>query len=131
MKTFLKANVASLTASFCDFLVTFILKQFLQLDAVLASIIGTIIGGIVNFFIGRQWVFVSVDSPVFHQGKRYLLTWTGNLILNAWGVYMLIEFAKLNYMIAKVITSIVVAVAYNYPIQKRYVFKNINDNEKL
>lgn len=131
MKTFLKANVASLTASFCDFLVTFILKQFLQLDAVLASIVGTIIGGIINFFIGRQWVFVSVDSPVFNQGKRYLLTWSGNLILNAWGVYMLIEFAKLNYMIAKVTTSIVVAVVYNYPIQKKYVFKNINENEKL
>jgi GtrA-like protein. len=47
------------------------------------------------------------------------------------GVYLLIRFAGINYMIAKVTTSVVVAVAYNYPIQKNYVFKNIDNDEKL
>ncbi len=132
MKTFLKANVASLTASLCDYLVTFIFKHFLHFDAVNASITGTVFGGIINFLISRRWVFKSVDSPVFYQGKKYLLTWTGNLILNALGVYLLIRFAGLFYMTAKVTTSLFVAVAYNYPIQKKYVFKNIEeDDEKI
>jgi membrane protein YqaA with SNARE-associated domain len=130
MTTFYKANLSSLTASFCDYLVTIIFKQFLQFDAVLASILGTIFGGVINFLIGRHWVFRSTNAPFFHQGKRYLLTWAGNLILNALGVFLLIRVGGVHYIIAKVATSITVAVAYNYPIQKKYVFKNIDIEEK-
>ncbi|MCW3089608.1 MAG: GtrA family protein [Ferruginibacter sp.] len=130
MKLFLKANVASLTASFFDYLLTIVLKQLFLVDAVIASILGTVFGGIINFLIGRHWVFRAVKTPFFHQGKRYLLTWTGNLILNALGVFVLIRLAGVNYIIAKVVTSITVAVAYNYPIQKKYVFKNIDIDEK-
>ncbi|MEP7145093.1 MAG: GtrA family protein [Ferruginibacter sp.] len=131
MKTFFKANTASLTASFCDYLVTIIFKQFLHLDAVIASILGTIAGGVINFLIGRHWVFRSISSPFFHQGKRYLLTWTGNMILNAAGVFLLTKYANIHYIIAKVATSITVAIAYNYPIQKKYVFKNIDIDDKV
>ena len=131
MKTFLKANIASLTASFCDYLVTIILKQFLQFDAINASILGTTTGGIINFLIGRFWVFKSADAPAFRQGTKYLLTWTGNLILNALGLYLLIEFAGMHYMVAKVMVSMTVAFGYNYPIQKKFVFKNIDTDEKL
>jgi putative flippase GtrA len=130
MKTFLRANIASLTASICDYAATFIFKQFLLFDAVSASIMGTVTGGIINFMMSRRWVFNAIDSPVFHQGKKYLVTWTGNMLLNAMGVYLLVRFAGLYYMIAKVATSLTVAIAYNYPIQKKYVFKNIDDNEK-
>ena len=63
------------------------------------------------------------------QGKRYLVTWTGNLILNALGVYILIRLCGVNYIIAKLATSLTVAVAYNYPMQKNYVFKKVDSNE--
>ncbi|MEO6731999.1 MAG: GtrA family protein [Ferruginibacter sp.] len=131
MKTFLKANAASLIASFCDYLGTIILKQFLQFDPVFASVSGTVFGGVVNFLIGRYWVFQSENTPVLHQGKRYLIAWTGNLILNALGVYLLIRLGGVHYIIAKVATSLTVAFAYNYPIQKNYVFKKIDINEKV
>lgn len=131
MKTFLRANIASLTASFCDYLVTVILKSFLQFDPVFASILGTTFGGIINFLIGRYWVFKSSDALAIHQGKRYFIAWIGNLLLNAGGVYVLIEVVGLHYMVAKVITSLTVAFGYNYPIQKNYVFKNIDTDEKL
>ena len=130
MKTFLKANAASLAASTCDYLITIIFKQFLHVDEVLASIAGTIFGGVVNFLIGRHWVFKSTNSTAFNQGKRYLIAWTGNLILNASGVYLLTKIAGVHYIISKVATSLTVAIAYNYPIQKRYVFKKIDIEEK-
>jgi len=123
MKMFFKANVASVAASFCDYLFTIILKEFFNMDAVLASVCGTTLGGIINFFICRYWVF-NTDASIHLQGRRYLLTWAGNLLLNFAGVYLLIQYAALNYIIAKVATSLTVAVAYNYPLQKKYVFKN-------
>ena len=44
-------------------------------------------------------------------------------MLNALGLYLLIDVAGLYYIIAKVVTSVLVAVLYNYPLQKKYVFK--------
>ncbi len=124
MKQFLKANAASLIASFCDFLITIIIKEWLDADPVLASVTGTVSGGIINFIIGRYWVFEARHLNIYNQSRRYFIIWAGNLLINAFGVYILLNYVGLNYILAKLITSVIVAVGYNYPLQKRYVFKN-------
>lgn len=129
MNTFLKANIAAIVASFCDFSITFFFKQICRIDAVLASILGTIVGGIINFLIVRIWVFRSIQTPFFHQGKKYLLTWFGNLVLNSVGVYVLIKMMGVHYLFAKIATATIVAVGYNYPVQKKYVFKKVDTDE--
>ena len=123
MKTFIKANVASLVASCYDYALTIMMVHFLLADPFFAGISGNIFGGIVNFTIGKFWVFQDQTNPVNVQVKRYLLTWTGNLVLNIIGLYILIKLLGTPYLIAKFAISIVVAVAYNYPLQKRYVYK--------
>lgn len=123
MKVFLKGNTASVIASLCDYGVAIFLKEFFSILPFTASIMGTIVGGIINFFICRYWVFNAKESSIFFQSKRYLLTWSGNLLLSALGVYLLLG-AGLNYVIAKLITSVMVVITYNYPLQKKYVFKN-------
>jgi putative flippase GtrA len=122
MFTFLKANIASLVASACDYLVTIIAVQFFSVNVVIAGITGTVCGGIIHFIMGRHWVFVANKTKASGQVKKYLFVWLGNLVLNATGMYI---FTKLgvNYIVTKVVTSILVAVAYNYPVQKGYVFK--------
>ena len=124
MITFLKANVASLVASACDFGFAILLKEFFVVDAVAASISGTVLGGIINFIICRHWAFNAGNKNVVKQGARYFVIWGGNLILNALGVYLLIKYGGIDYKIAKLIISLTVAIAYNYPLQKKYVFKN-------
>jgi len=126
MKTFLKVNIAAILASLGDFLFTFLLKYVGHLDAVLASIIGTILGGIINFLIGRIWVFKTSQSNFSEQGKKYFLIWLGNLLLNASGVYILIKIMGMQYLFAKMATAITVAIGYNYPLQKNYVFKPVD-----
>ena len=125
MKTFLKANIAAIVASTCDYVFTFVTVECFGTDKVIAGIGGTVTGGVINFFICRYWAFKAVDTRVIHQGKKYFITWTGNLMLNATGLYLLINYAGVEYMLAKIITSLIVALTYNYPLQKKYVFKNI------
>lgn len=124
MNLFIKANSASLVSSFCDYLVAILFKELMLVPAFFASIIGTIAGGVVNFFINRHWVFRSSATSIYYQSKRYFLIWSGNLLLNALGLYLLIDVGGLYYITAKVITSLLVAIMYNYPLQKKYVFKN-------
>jgi len=63
MKTFFKANIASLSASLCDYVLTIIFKKFLLINAVVSSIIGSIFGGTINFF---DWKTVGI--PIKRSG---------------------------------------------------------------
>ena len=123
MNLFIRANSASLISSFCDYMVSILLKELILVPAFFASIIGTMAGGVFNFFINRQWVFKSYNASIYFQSKSYFIIWAGNLLLNAVGLYLLIDVAGFYYITAKVITSVLVAMLYNYPLQKKYVFK--------
>lgn len=124
MKEFLKVNMASLIATGADFSVAWLAVQCLQFDPLAGNITGTVLGGLVNFLLGRHWAFDAANLPLRSTGFRYLITWMGNLMLNSAGSYTGIRIAGMNYLVTKVITAILVAFCYNYPMQKHYVFRN-------
>jgi len=123
IKTFTKAQVASLVASSVDFLVTWLLIRQLEAPPVAGSVTGTICGGVTHFLISRNWAFSAQEKKWTGQLTRYVLVWIGNLILNASGVWLLFHVAGWNVWPAKIVTAIGIAVFYNYVLQKRYVFK--------
>jgi putative flippase GtrA len=123
MVTFLKANISSSIASFFDYLVTIFLVSVFRIDVVISSTTGTICGGVVNFLIGRNWVFESKQRKVQQQAFRYILVWTGNLLLNTGGMYVMTKIFKVHYVVSKPIVSLLVGFFYNYTLQKKYVFK--------
>ncbi len=124
MLTFLKANISSSIASFFDYLVTIFLVSLFRIDVALASTTGTVCGGVLNFLIGRTWVFESRKRKVREQAIRYGIVWTGNLFLNVAGMYLLTKMLKVHYVFAKLFVSLLVGFCYNYTLQKKYVFRN-------
>jgi putative flippase GtrA len=130
MMTFGKAQIASLLATGVDFGVTFLLLRWLGVPPEAASLrvtfygaTGTICGGVTHFMLSRNWVFNAQEKKWVAQLNRYLLVWVGNLALNVSGFYLLTRYTELSHMTAKVVTAILIAVFYNYVLQKRYVFK--------
>ncbi len=123
MITFLKANISSSIASFFDYLITIFLVSFLRADVVIASTTGTLCGGIINFLIGRNWVFESKNRKANHQAVRYGIVWGGNLLLNTGGMYLMTKGLKVHYVVSKLFVSLIVGFCYNYTMQKKYVFK--------
>ena len=126
MYIFLKANISSILASLGDYCITVIAVVFFSMPVMMATITGTIGGAALNFFMGRNWVFVKRQESSYTQAGRYLQVWCGNLVLNTAGVYVLAQLAGIHYLLAKVAVSMLVAVCYNYPLQKNYVFKQIS-----
>ena len=123
MIRFAKAQLASFIASSVDYFITILCVEFLGFWYVAGSSTGTILGGMTNFSIGRNWVFKGGERERRIQLFRYFLVWTGYLLLTTIGVYMLTHFAHYNYLVAKINVSLFLAIAYNYPLQKRFVFK--------
>jgi putative flippase GtrA len=123
MYTFLKDNIAAITASLVDYSIMIVLVYFFDINVIVAGITGNICGGGINFLIGRYWAFEAAENHPALQGYKYAAVWTGNVLLNVAGLYFLNNYLLINYLIAKIVTALVVAVAYNYPLQKNYVFR--------
>ncbi len=123
MVTFIKAQAASLAATIVDFSVTIILVEVFRCWYLAASVIGTISGGVTNFMLGRKWVFKATEKGIPMQAIKYLLVWTGNLVLVSGGVYLVTNYGRINYVLSKILVSIVIGSTYNYLMQKRFVFK--------
>jgi putative flippase GtrA len=122
MATFVKAQASSFIASTFDFLTTVVCKEFFYLWYVTATLLGTIVGGALNFFLGRVWVFDGKEKGIPQQVLKYLVVWGGNSILNTSGVFFVTHYTGLSYIISKVLVSISVGVSYNYFLQKKFVF---------
>ncbi|MDB5287217.1 MAG: hypothetical protein JWR05_2166 [Mucilaginibacter sp.] len=122
MATFVKAQASSFIASTFDFLTTVVCKEFFYLWYVTATLLGTIVGGALNFVLGRVWVFDGKEKGIPQQVLKYLVVWGGNSILNTSGVFFVTHYTGLSYIISKVLVSISVGVSYNYFLQKRFVF---------
>jgi putative flippase GtrA len=122
MATFVKAQVASLSASIIDFLTTLVCKEVFHVWYLLGSVIGTTAGGAVNFMMGRNWVFGTTQRNIKVQIFKYVLVWTGNLLLTTGGVYLVTHYLHVNYILSKVIVSCTVGTGYNFLMQKKFVF---------
>ena len=124
MFTYLKAQASSLVASATDFGVTIIAANLFGWWYLAASITGTVTGGAVNFYVNRKWVFESESTAIKWQILKYILVWTGNLIIVTAGVFVLTHFFNLNYVLAKVLSSVITGLSYNYIMQKQFIFSS-------
>ena len=122
MLTFLRANIISLLASACDYFVTILAVELFSANVVVAGVLGTACGGIIHFTMGRHWAFRARNVNVTRQAKKYLLVWVGNILLNGAGMYILTTFG-VNYIVTKIVFSLLIGWTYNYPLQRWYVFK--------
>jgi putative flippase GtrA len=122
MATFVKAQVASLSASIIDFLTTLVCTQVFHAWYLLGSVIGTTAGGIVNFLMGRNWVFGTKERNINLQIIKYILVWGGNLLLTTGGVFLVTHYLHVNYILSKIIVSLTVGTTYNFLMQKKFVF---------
>ncbi len=127
---FIKAQFASAAATVVDFGITILLKEGCGLWYLFSTSAGTLVGGVTNFMLGRCWVFRVTERPKGTQAMRYILVWVGSMLLNIGGVFLLTSVWHFNYLVSKVIISLLVGVFFNYYLQKNFVFHEIGDVRK-
>lgn len=128
---FIEAQTSSLLCTCVDFAITAALVKFTGLWYVYATAIGSVCGGIVNCVLNYNWAFKGSEQRKRTIMYRYMLVWLGSLILNTAGTPLVANIFShdgtpkgLNVvMIAKIITAVIVAFFWNYPMQKKFVYK--------
>lgn len=116
-------QLSSLVATGIDYCVMIACVSLLQLTPVAGTVVGALFGAVTSFTLGRLWVFD--DAHKGHLGgqlARYALVSLLSLCANAGGEWLLLR-AGLQYLVARVITSAVVGVAWNFPLHRHFVFR--------
>ena len=120
---FLRAQTAAVVATALDFMICVLLVELFAVWYVAASATGALYGALANFLLGRHWCFDASDGAVFNQASRYFLVSATSLMLNTSGVYLLTDVFAFHYMTSKTLVAISVAVFFNFPLQRNFVFK--------
>jgi putative flippase GtrA len=123
MFTFAKAQVASFVASLVDYMITILCVELFGFWYFFGTGIGTLSGGLVNFSVSRRWVFKSSEKEKNVQLMLYFVVWLGYLLLCTSGVFLLTHYTGLNYLVSKVFVTLVLAIGYNYPFQRKVIFR--------
>lgn len=128
---FLEAQTSSLLSTFVDFAVTAILVKFAGIWYVIANIIGAVSGGSINCVVNYNWAFKGTEQRKRTIFYRYLLVWFGSIFFNTAGTTLLANILSHDgtpkgfgtVMESKTVIAIIVAIFWNYLMQKKYVYK--------
>lgn len=135
-KAFCTAQIASIV----DFVSAVLLSSVLGVYYVVATTIGAVLGGVVNCTMNYKWVFPVSDSRKCFIAVKFFLVWSGSILFNTWGTYILTEWMKEQawvirllgeyhdqiYIVSKVLVALVVAVCWNYLMQRFFVYRNLH-----
>lgn len=123
LQSFTLSQLAASVATVLDFGLLFTLTEVLHAWYVLATALGAALGALANFWINRQWSFAATHRGWSGQAARYAVVSTASMLLNAGGVWLVTELGHLHYAISVLIVSLAVGVAFNFPLQRHYVFR--------
>jgi putative flippase GtrA len=91
-------------------------------NAELGTAMGALVGAVTNFTLGRHWIFRKARGRAATQALRYAAVSFASLLCNTLGEYALHERIGVQYQVARVIVSIGVSLAWNFPMQRYFVF---------
>lgn len=133
---FLRSVVTSQISAYTDFIVSFAFYALISLSAGISAMIGATAGGIVNCLINYKFTFRMRESSYLAIGIKFFLVWLGSLLLNTFGTQYLTNLLdssslldsvnmvdNIRFTIARIITSIVVSVFWNFMLQRYFVFR--------
>jgi len=129
--TFCKAQISAQVATLIDFVVSVLLAELVGIWYLYATFLGAISGGISNCIMNYRWVFDNEGLKKKKVAYKYAIVWTGSIILNTLGTYVLTELSSQYFIFSKAIVSILVAVFWNYQLQRLFVYKaSLKDKDK-
>ena len=100
----------------------FTLAVSLGTSPVVATPIGALAGAITNFLLNRHVTFRAQGGGVSRQALRYLAVSACSLGLNTLGEGLLYGVWRLQFLLARIATSVLVGLGWNFPLHRFWVF---------
>lgn len=129
--TFCKAQLSAQVATLVDFSMSFLLAAVGGLWYVTASFLGALSGGIVNCVVNYRWVFHAAMLKKRYVVLKYLVVWTGSILLNTAGTHLLTVWTGQYFIFPKVVVAVIIALLWNYPLQRTFVYRDNHMGKRM
>lgn len=137
--TLLRSGASAQLCGLIDMLVSFALFAFLDLTPWLSTALGALVGGICNCLINYRFAFHAKNNNVSWRAVivKFFFVWTGSMLLNSFGTQILYYIVRdwqwlrevtgmsddAIFLAARLSVSLVVSLAWNYLLQRSFVFR--------
>ena len=140
--TFLRSSLSSQLASWIDMGTRMVFYAFVFASmsefyrSNLSVAIGAFVGGIVNCTINYRFTFHASGQSIKAVAVKYLLVWTGSLLLNMYGTTFAAQgLSQWKWLIsigfkpdgifaaATLLVSLIVSLAWNFVLQRSFVYR--------
>jgi putative flippase GtrA len=116
-------QIGAAIATSVDFVTMIVAVERFGFDPAAATALGATVGAATNFALGRVWIFRRHTGHWAAQAARYALVSSGSAVWNTLGEYLLHDAALVPYVRARVVVSLAVSLCWNFPLQRRFVFR--------
>ncbi|HBV33064.1 TPA: hypothetical protein DEB72_00835 [Patescibacteria group bacterium] len=119
---FVRFSISGAVATALDVSVLYLLTEWGQVWYLFSAGISFVLGSFTHYLISHLWVF---KSPAENKARKFLsffIIHASNLGFSLILLYVLVEYAGLWYILAKLLT-VAVTVMINFTLQKKITFK--------
>ncbi|MCD8288517.1 MAG: GtrA family protein [Prevotella sp.] len=120
--TFCKAQGSAVFATGCDYAMRLFIDKVLDHNYLMATFFGALTGGMVNCIVNYNFAFRGNTARKIDVVLRYFLMWAGSIALNTAGTAFFKEIVGLRVYTAMLLTSFLVALFWNYMLQRSFVY---------
>jgi len=117
-------QLGAVVATGVDFAAMIFSVEALGVTPVVGTGAGAALGAVTSFALSRACVFRAHSGHWAVQASRYALVSVVSAGLNMLGEHLVHDSARMQYVLARVLVSIVISVAWNFPMQRRFVFRD-------
>jgi putative flippase GtrA len=122
-RTLGRHQVGAAVATAIDFATMIFCVERLGLSPTAATAIAAALGAITNFTLGRAWIFRRHTGHWAWQATRYAVVSAASAGWNTLGEHLVHDVAHVQYVAARAIVSVLVSLLWNFPMQRRWVFR--------
>jgi putative flippase GtrA len=121
-RQWIRHHFVAVLSTAADYVVMVTCVELGHLRPVTATVVGAFVGAFANFSLNRGFTYRAAGAAFSRHLWRYALVSMASLGLNAAGEELFNGILGLQYLIARVITSVIVSNGWNYPMQRFFVF---------
>ena len=117
----LKFSIVGFFGMIIDFSTTFLCKEILKINKLVANGIGFTIAATSNYIFNRIWTFQSHNPQIGMEYTRFLIVAAIGLGLSTFIVWAISVKLKVNFYLSKLV-AITVVTAWNFLINAYFTF---------
>jgi putative flippase GtrA len=122
LRSMSRSGLVSVSSTAVDFAALIACVELLRVNYVLAAWLGMLAGCLWSFTANRLWAFGATASPARWQLLRFVPVQSGYMAFSTFGVWLFTEMGGLTYIASRTVTAILVYLAWNYPMNRWFVF---------